>query len=64
MKLKFNYETVMRRSSVGGCSIGVEMNYGKIHGVRYESGVIELLRGGWAVYLAFLIPVYYGGQFL
>lgn len=54
----------MRRSSVGGCSIGVEMNYGKIHGVRYESGVIELLRGGWAVYLAFLIPVYYGGQFL
>jgi hypothetical protein len=62
--LKFNYLTVMRRTSVGGLGIGLNINYEGLHNVKYESGVVELPRGGWKVYLAFLIPVYYGGEFL
>lgn len=62
--MKFNYQTVMRRTSVNDCSIRLNINFNKLHNIKYESGLIELLRGGWKIYLAFLIPVYYFGEFL
>ena len=53
MKLKFNYETVSRRTSVNDCEIRLNINYNKLHNIKYEAGIIELLRGGWKIYLAF-----------